>query len=115
MADSSWDLTSLCPTLGEMYAQEHNGACPRHLQEPYGKTLSISFLGFPPFITYKPIGGSDFIVTKMLAKKFNFIPKYIAARTYDTITESNSTFGMVHWVSCVQKEGPFLPSATKEP
>ena len=27
-ADGSWVSTSLCPTLGKMYAQEYSGLCP---------------------------------------------------------------------------------------
>ena len=98
LQDGSWILTSLCPTLGTMYVQELVGVCPSHLQEPFGKTLSISFIGPPPFITYNPFGGSDFIVTKILAQKYSFTPKYIPARSYDKVEENNKTYGMVHWV-----------------
>lgn len=99
LADGSWVSTSLCPTLGKMYAQEYEGVCPLHFQEPFGKTLNISFIGGPPFITYNPIGGSAFIVTKLLVEKFQFIPKYIPARSWDKVEENHTTFGMVHWVS----------------
>ena len=99
LVDGSWGLTSLCPTLGKMNAQEHIGVCPLHLQEPFGKTLNISFIGAPPFITYNPIGGSDFIVMNLLAKKFHFIPKYIPARSWDKVEKNNRTFGMLHRVS----------------
>ena len=99
LADGSWVLTSLCPTLGKMYAQEYFGVCPLHLQEPFGKTFNISFAGVSPFIINNPIGGSDFIVTNLLAKKYHFIPKYIPARSWDKVDKSNKTFGMVHQVS----------------
>ena len=99
MVDGNWVLTSLCPSLGKMYAQEHFGVCPPHLQEPFGKTLNISFIGFTPYVTYNPIGGSDFIVTNLLVKKYHFIPKYIRARGYDKVERNNRTFGMVHRVS----------------
>ena len=99
MADGNWVLTSLCPTLGKMYAQEYMGVCPLHFQEPFGKTVNISFIGISPYITYNPIGGSAFIVTKLLAKKFQFIPKYIPARSWDKVEMNHTTFGMVHWVS----------------
>ena len=108
LQDGSWVLTSLCPTLGETYAQELIGVCPSHLQEPFGKTLRISFLGQPPFITYNPFGGSDFIVTKILAQKYSFIPKYIPARSYDKFEENNNTFGMVHWVSFYRRRDYIL-------
>ena len=99
-ADGSWVTTSLCPTLGKKYAQEYSGLCLSHFQEPHGKTLNISFIGSPPHITYNPMGGSEFIITTLLAKKFKFIPKYIPARTYDTFEDSNGkTLGMVNLVS----------------
>lgn len=97
-ADGSLVLTSLCPILGEMYAQEYVGVCPSHFQEPFGKTLNISFISVPPWITYNPLGGSDIIVTKILAQKYHFIPKYIPARSFDKVEENNRTYGMVHWV-----------------
>ena len=92
LVDGSWRLTSLCPTLGKIDAQEHIGVCPLHLQEPFGKTLNISFAGVSPFIINNPIGGSDVIVTNLLAKKYHFIPIYKRAKNW-------GTFGMVHQVS----------------
>ena len=67
-----------------MHAEEFKGSCPSHLQEPFGKTLKVSFTGMPPYIigfldNSKPLGGSDILVTKILAKKFSFIPKFIPA------------------------------------
>ena len=82
-----------------MYAKEYKGACPSHLQEPFGKTLKVAFIGAVPFITYNPIGGSEFIVTNLLAKKFRFIPKYSPARSWDTVQVNNTSYGMVHLVS----------------
>ena len=64
--------------------------CPLHLQEPSGKTLNISFIGVPPFVTYNPVGGSEFKVMSILAKKFKIIPNYIPASSFD---------GNVHMVS----------------
>ena len=81
-----------------MYAQEHSGACPHHLQEPYGKALNISFNGFLPYINYNPIGGSEFIVTALLAKKFHFVPNYIPALTLDPVEYHDRTLvGMVSY------------------
>ena len=88
-ARGSWVSTSLCPTLGKMYAQEHSGACPGYLQEPYGKTLNILFVGLPPWIIYNPLGGSEFIVTALLAKKFHFVPNYIL---WDPLEDNDLTF-----------------------
>ena len=72
-----------------------------HFQEPFGKTLSIAFVGYPPFISYDPVGGSDFMVIKLLANKYQFIPKFTPARSWDDIHRENKTkiYGMVHWVS----------------
>ena len=86
-----------------MDAEEYTGRqCPSHMQEPYGKTLNISFVGLPPFITYNPIGGSEFLVTNILARKFKFIPNYIPAKSWDTFQENQSTYGMVHQVPFVR-------------
>ena len=82
-----------------MYAEAYHEACPLHLQEPVRKTLNISFIGFPPFITYNPVGGSDVIVTNLLANKFHFLPKYLPARSKDKLESNFSSYGMVHWVS----------------
>ena len=72
-------MTSLCPKLGKMYAEEFKGSCPPYMKEPSGKTLNISFIGVPPYVTYNPLGDSEFLVIKILAKKFSFIPKFIPA------------------------------------
>ena len=64
-----------------MYPQEYKGVCPLHFQQPPGKTLNISFIGFPPFVTYNPRGGSAFILIAMLANKYGFIPNYIPAKS----------------------------------
>ena len=99
LTEGGWVSTSLCPTLGKVYAEVYKGVCPLHLQEPFGKTLNISFIGSAPFITYNPIGGSELIVTNLLAKKFQFIPKYLPARTQDKYEDNNSSYGLLHWVS----------------
>ena len=79
-----------------MYAQEYSGACPQHLQEPYGKILNISFIGTPPYIIYNPLGGSEFIVTALLAKNFHFVPNHIPALTSDPVEDHELTLvGMV--------------------
>ena len=70
-------ITSLCPILGETHAQIFHGMCPRHAQSLQGKELKISFIGPEPFVTYNPVGGSDFLVIKLLAKKFGFLPKLL--------------------------------------
>ena len=91
-------MTSLCPSLGKQYAQKYKGECPAHLNHPYGKTINISFIGISPYVSYNPIGGSAFIVTKLLAKKFKFMPKFIPERSWDIAKRNNISFGMLHRV-----------------
>ena len=75
--------------MGKKNAQEYEGFCPLHVQDPFGKTLKVSFIGFAPYIIYNPLGGTEFVTTQILAKKFGFIPKFIPAKT---------TYGMVQQV-----------------
>ena len=71
------------------------------MQKPYGKEINISFIGIPPYITYNPIGGSEFVIVKILSEIFQFIPKFIPEKTFDTV-EHNGTFsGMLHRVSFI--------------
>ena len=80
MTDGNTVMTSLCPKLGKKYAEGIKGPCPSHMQQPFGKTLKISFIGTPPYVNYNPLGGSDFVLTQILAKKFSFTPKFISAK-----------------------------------
>ena len=52
----------------------YNGICPVHLQSPFEKELQVSFIGGRPFITYDPIGGSAFTVTRLFAKNMDSSP-----------------------------------------
>ena len=90
MTDGSGVTTALCSELGKMYAEEFKGSCPSNLQEPFGKTLDISFNGIPPYVIYNPLGGSDFLVTKILAKKFHFIPKFIYDKSVHVLDDNTS-------------------------
>ena len=104
MTDGSGVMTSLCPKLGKMYAEEFKGACPPHMQDPLRKTLNISFIGVPPYVMYNPLGGSEFLVVKILAKKFSFIPKFIHAKSTDPYgNKTNSS--MLHQV---RNYNPFI-------
>ena len=84
-----------------MYAEQHEGTCPSYLQNPHGKTLNISFIGLPPYITYNPVGGSEILVTNMLAKKLGFIPKFIPAKSWDIFEINQTKYGMVHQVRLI--------------
>ena len=90
--------TSLCPVLGQKHAQVFSGICPWHTINPSGKKLQISFYGPRPYITYVPIGGSDFILAGLLAKKHGFIPTFIPARTYDIVKANGTASGLMHLV-----------------
>ena len=96
--------TSLCPTLGKTNAELYSGQCPKHLQSTHGKDLKISFIGIKPYISYNPAGGSDFLVVKILAKKFRFSPKFIPERSYDMVRNNGTTYGMLYQV---RNEEPF--------
>ena len=92
-------MTSLCPILGKRYAQIFNRDCPKGLQNPHGKELNISFIGHTPFITYKPAGGSDFLLVQLLAEKFRFIPKFVQEKAKDMVQSNLTYYGMVYTVS----------------
>ena len=78
--------TSLCPVLGKKHAQVFTGVCPLHTISPSEKMLRISYGGPRPYImTHVPISGSDYILTRLLAKKHGFIPSFIS------LVESNLT------------------------
>ena len=92
--------TSLCPVLGKMFAEVRQGLCPLILQHPVGKKIPISFIGTQPYIKYTPtIGGSEFLVVKMLAKKYRFLPDFKPERAFDVTKKNGSTYGMVWSVS----------------
>ena len=91
---------SLCPVLGKEYPQVYNGSCPWHLQSPFGKKLNTSFIGFEPYIKYRPkLGGSEFEVITILAKKFKFLPHFIPEKSFDSVKINGTTSGMVYRVS----------------
>ena len=104
LTDGTEVRTSFCPELGKINAEEYKGFCPLHMQEPFGKTLNVSFIGFPTFVIYNPLRGTEFIFTQILAKKFGFIPKYIPATSWDTTSQGNqTTYGMVQQVTAFSK------------
>ena len=96
-----FEITSLCPVLGKMYAQVYTGMCPWHTESPLQKDIKVSFFGTPPYITRSPIGGTDFIVTRLFAKKHGFIPEFIPAKTVDVVSSNGTKSGMFHQVERV--------------
>ena len=98
LIDGKNAITCLCPVLGKRHAQTYNGLCPHHTQTPYGKELKISFIGVGPYINYDPIGGSEFLIVKILAEKFKFRSKFIPERAYDMVEQKGTFYGMLHSV-----------------
>ena len=97
-------MKSLCPMLGQTYPILVEGICPPHLQSPINKVLPISYIGDAPFIRLDsstdengvPTGGSEFIVARVLAKKFRFTPKFRFGDYYSHITtEDGQWLGIV--------------------
>ena len=84
--------------MGTAHAIPYNGFCPKQLENPSGKELKISFIGSVPHISYNPVGGSDFVVVKLLAEKFKFIPKFIPERSYDMVQYNGTSYGMLYRV-----------------
>ena len=76
----------------------YDDSCPSSLDSPEGKKLKISFIGISPYITYNPVGGSDFDWIRILAKKFKFTPRFIPEKSYDPVKVNGTTFGMFHRV-----------------
>ena len=109
-ADGKAANTSLCPTLGKTHAVPYIGPCPKHLVNPYGKELKISFIGTKPYISYNPVGGSDFLVVKILAKRFRFSPKFIPERSFDIVRNNKTTYGMLYKVRTKNKNTPLQAS-----
>ena len=86
-------LTSLCPSLGKRYAEIYLGICPTTLQNPFGKTLPVSFIGSPPNIIYtSPIRGSDFLVMEIFANMFGFRPAFHPEESFPAMTFKVLTF-----------------------
>ena len=95
-------MTSLCPTLGKKYALTYEGTCPVHLQQPANKVLPIFFIGMAPYIKYPreygKLGGSDFLVMKMMAMKHKFTPNFLPAKTVDIVETNGTKYGLVYQV-----------------
>ena len=95
-------ITSLCPALGKKYALIYQGTCPVHLQEPANKELQIFYIGMDPFIQYPKhygkLGGSEFMVMKLLAKKHKFTPILRPAKSFDIVKTNGTQYGLVYQV-----------------
>ena len=51
------------------------GFCPAHFTSPAGKEIPISYIGTPPYILGNDAsGGTDVLVTNLLAERYSFVP-----------------------------------------
>ena len=105
-------MTSLCPTLGKKYVQIHQGFCPLHLQKPANKELKIFFIGAHPFVKYPKdfgkLGGSEFLVMKLLAKKHKFTPHFLPAKSFDIVETNGTKHGLMHQVNKIEHKTIFI-------
>ena len=73
--------------MANKYSVVRSGSCPSNLQNPQGKIIPISVVGTFPYVVYGKdkewIGGSEFKIIDVYAKKFGFTPKYVRAKGYD--------------------------------
>ena len=64
-----------------------HGMCPPNFQNPRGKVIPISVIGVYPLVVYGEdkewVGGTEFQVIDVYAKKFGFTPKLMRATGYD--------------------------------
>ena len=95
-------MISLCPTLGKKYALIYQGNCPIHLQKPANKVLPIFFIGGTPYIKYPKdfgqLGGSEFLVMKLLAMRHKFTPNLLPAKSFDIVETNGTQYGLVYQV-----------------
>ena len=86
----------------------HQGNFPLDLQKPVNKVLTIFFIGSQPFVKYPKeygkLGGSEFLVMKVLAKKHKFTPNFLPAKRF-FIEEINGTkYGLVYQVNKIEHD-----------
>ena len=72
------------------------------MQKPANKVLPIFFIGPAPFIKYPKnygkLGGSEFLVIKVLAKKHKFTPNLLPAKSFDIVETNGTQYGLVYQV-----------------
>ena len=97
-------VTSLCPALTKKYSVLVSGMCPSDLQNPRGKVMPISVGGAYPYVVYGKdkewVGGIEFQVIEVYAKKFGFEPELMRATGYDN---EGSVVDMVRRVFIISK------------
>ena len=80
-------ITSLCPALGNKHSVIRHGFCPSDLQQPHQKKIRISVIGPAPYVISNKekqwIGGAEFEIMAIFAKKFGFTPKLVYTRGFD--------------------------------
>ena len=64
--------------------------------------LPIFFIGTVPYIKYPKdfgkLGGSEFLVMKLLAMKHKFIPKLLPAKSFDIVENNGTHYGLLYQV-----------------
>ena len=73
------------PSLGKRHALVFRDFCPYDLQNPFGKEINVSFFMSPPFSMPSPASGSDFLILKLLARKFGLVPRFNVEKFGDSI------------------------------
>ena len=70
---------------------------------PANKVLPIFFIGVPPYVKYPKnygkLGGSDFLVMELLAKKHKFTPLFRSAKSFDVSKINGNPYGLVYQVN----------------
>ena len=73
--------------MANKYSVITPGMCPSNFQNPRGKVIPISVIGIPPLVVYGEdkewVGGTEFQVIDVYAKKFGFTPNFMRATGYD--------------------------------
>ena len=75
IAEEFSSMTSICPGTETKLTTIQKGLCPPSYWNPSGKRLTITLGGIWPYITRSAgglIGGTEPMILKLLAKKFNF-------------------------------------------
>ena len=78
--------------MAKKYSVIRPGMCPSSLQQPRGKVIPISVVGAYPYVIYGEdkefLGGTEFQVVDVYAKKFGFTPKFMISKGFDTVEGS---------------------------
>ena len=88
-------MTSICPGTETKLTTIQKGLCPPSYWNPSGKHLTITLGGIWPYITRSSggrIGGTEPMILKLLAKKFNFSVSFHPINNHKEYYASVSSF-----------------------